>query len=131
MNVAGGAIGPDGVSVIDAERILLVDDARLRALGTDEQLLATDELYQALVPRVEDRFHRRGRRAKGRGGSTCRRSRGRGPRNAGCRCQDDGASRRPRPSRVTGTHGLGHWARHGPRWASDQRARSWRARIEA
>jgi len=36
-------------TVIDADRILLVESARLRAQGTHDELLATDELYQALV----------------------------------------------------------------------------------
>ncbi|MFI6982528.1 ABC transporter ATP-binding protein [Embleya sp. NPDC050154] len=36
-------------TVVDADRILLMDGGRLRATGTHDQLLATDELYKELV----------------------------------------------------------------------------------
>ncbi|WP_406297706.1 hypothetical protein OG948_19150 [Embleya sp. NBC_00888] len=36
-------------TVVDADRILLMDGGRLRATGTHDQLLATDELYKDFV----------------------------------------------------------------------------------
>ena len=36
-------------TVIDADRIMVMEDGRIRAQGTHEELLATDELYRELV----------------------------------------------------------------------------------